>query len=127
MGKLTTKQQLFVAAYSGNATEAAIKAGYSPKTARQLGAQLLSNINIQKHLQAKTAKKVKKLIATREERQQFWTDIMRNKKATLSDRMKASDLLGRSEADFTDKTLGEHNFNVKMMPKIKITRVEEDG
>lgn len=33
MAKLTAKRRAFVEAYTGNATEAALSAGYSPKTA----------------------------------------------------------------------------------------------
>jgi phage terminase small subunit len=42
-GKLTKKQQVFVAEYqrSFNATQAAIKAGYSKRTAMEQGYQLL--------------------------------------------------------------------------------------
>lgn len=47
-GKLTTRQAAFVAAYliSGNATQAAIEAGYSPKTARSQGERMLTNVDI---------------------------------------------------------------------------------
>ena len=42
--KLTVKQQRFADEYiiSGNATEAAIKGGYSKKTARSVGAENLT-------------------------------------------------------------------------------------
>jgi len=47
-GKLTHMQQMFVNEYlqSWNATEAAILAGYSKKTARAQGSRLLTNVNI---------------------------------------------------------------------------------
>ncbi len=47
--QLTDKQQRFVEEYlvDLNGTEAAIRAGYSPKTARQIAAQNLSKLNIQ--------------------------------------------------------------------------------
>ena len=38
-------------AYAGNATEAAIKAGYSAKTARSAGQRMLKNVEIQKAIQ----------------------------------------------------------------------------
>ena len=46
--KLTSKQDVFVREYSkdSNATKAAIKAGYSPHTARQQGSRLLTNVDI---------------------------------------------------------------------------------
>lgn len=48
--KLNTKQQKFVEAYlrTGNATESAIAAGYSKKTAYSAGPRLLKNVDIQK-------------------------------------------------------------------------------
>jgi phage terminase small subunit len=52
-GKLTAKQSKFVSEYliCFNATRAAIAAGYSKKTARSMGSQLLTHINIQAELQ----------------------------------------------------------------------------
>lgn len=41
-------------------------------------------------------------VADRRTRQQFWTDMMQDKQANSGDRLRASELLGRSEADFTD-------------------------
>ncbi|GAW29597.1 terminase small subunit [Carboxydocella sp. ULO1] len=48
MAKLTPKQQRFIEEYliDLNATQAAIRAGYSPKTAHEQGAQLLAKISI---------------------------------------------------------------------------------
>ena len=45
---LTPKQQRFVAEYliDLNATQAAIRAGYSPRTAKQQGSRLLTNVDI---------------------------------------------------------------------------------
>lgn len=52
MSELSAKQEKFCYEFSRllNATQAAILAGYSEKTARQLGSQLLSNVNIQEKL-----------------------------------------------------------------------------
>ena len=54
-GKLTPKQELFVSAYlkTGNATEAAKKAGYSEKYAGQNADKLLKNTNISRVLAEK--------------------------------------------------------------------------
>jgi hypothetical protein len=45
------------------------------------------------------------IIATRKERQEFWTKTMNTKSNGLLLRLKASELLGKSEADFTDRLL----------------------
>lgn len=52
MAKLTLKQQRFIDEYiiSGNATQAAIKAGYAPKNAGQTGAENLRKPQIQAEL-----------------------------------------------------------------------------
>lgn len=66
--KLTPKQQRFIDEYlvDLNATQAAIRAGYSEKTARQLAARLLTNVNIQAELQKKQGKLQGKLEITQE-------------------------------------------------------------
>lgn len=61
-GKLNVRQTKFVQEYliSGNATKAAIKAGYSKKTARSLGQRMLTNVDIKKAIaaaQKKTAER----------------------------------------------------------------------
>jgi phage terminase small subunit len=55
--KLTDKQQVFVEEYlrCWNASEAARRAGYSEKTARQIGEQNLSKLDIQEKIQARIA------------------------------------------------------------------------
>jgi len=54
MAKLTDKQAMFVKEYiiDLNATQAAIRAGYSEKTARQIASEHLSKPNIQDAIQA---------------------------------------------------------------------------
>ena len=51
------------------------------------------------HIDAKTRSGA---IKTRSERQKFWTDVIADEKVTMGDRLRASELLGKSEADFTD-------------------------
>ena len=50
MSKLTTKQQCFVDEYlvDLNATQAALRAGYSKRTAKSQGQRLLTNVDIAK-------------------------------------------------------------------------------
>lgn len=50
---LTRQQELFVAEYLKdlNATQAAIRAGYSPRTANEQAARLLVNVSIQREIQ----------------------------------------------------------------------------
>lgn len=98
--KLTVKQQRFVDFYDGNATDAARKAGYA--NPRQAGARTLSNVVISDLIKKREKKRNGNAIMTRLERQVFWTNMVLNAEKD-SDKLKASELLGRSEADFTDK------------------------
>ena len=100
---LSTQQKKFVQAYMGNATEAAKIAGYSEKTAYSQGQRLLKKVEIKKAIEQRETKQTNKMIATREQRQEFWTKIMYDDEAEMKDRLKSSELLGRSQADFTDK------------------------
>lgn len=67
--KLTKKQEMFVEEYiiDLNATQAAIRAGYSKKTARQIGEQNLSKLDIRKAIDERLAEKKEKLIMKQDE------------------------------------------------------------
>ncbi|GAB6096412.1 terminase small subunit [Desulfatiferula olefinivorans] len=62
MKKLTAKQEMFVNEYiiDLNATQAAIRAGYSPKTAAEQGVRLLRNIKVQEAIQAAMAERAER-------------------------------------------------------------------
>ena len=62
MAKLTDKQQRFVDEYliDLNATQAAIRAGYSAKTADQQGSRLLANVKIKQAVAEKQAQRSKR-------------------------------------------------------------------
>ncbi|WHH58469.1 terminase small subunit [Petroclostridium sp. X23] len=62
MAKLTAKQQRFVEEYliDLNATQAAIRAGYSPSTAKDIGCENLAKPNIRAHIDAALAERSKR-------------------------------------------------------------------
>ena len=68
MASLTAKQQRFVEEYliDLNATQAAIRAGYSKKTAAVIGAQNLIKLNIQKAIQEAQNKRSERTEITQE-------------------------------------------------------------
>ena len=124
--KLTTKQARFVDAYCGNATEAALVAGYSPKTAAFIGAENLKKPKISAAIKERETQRNAPLIATREERQAFWTKIMNSQSEETRDRLKASELLGKSEADFTEKR--EVDMNAKVFAaEVEIIQIPDNG
>lgn len=99
----TTRQQRFIECYSGNATQAAIQAGYSEKTARSAGQRLLTNVDIQSVIRSREEQRRSELIADRVKRQIFWTAIMRDESESMTARLKASELLAKSEGDFLER------------------------
>lgn len=123
---LNARQRAFVEAYCGNATEAALQAGYSEKTARITAAKLLSKGNIQEALKEREDKRLASLIATREERQQFWTTLMRDEDRKEVDRLKASELLAKSEGDFLERReVTGPNGSPLHPPQIKVVFSDE--
>ncbi|MGU7877371.1 terminase small subunit [Streptococcus suis] len=79
MAKLTIKQRKFIDEYiiCGNATEAALKAGYSKKTAGQIGEQNLKKLEIKSAIAERMKQLESSKIATAIEVLQVLTSILR--------------------------------------------------
>ena len=77
--KLTLKQQKFADEYiiSGNATQSAIKAGYSEKYANTNAVKLLQNTTIKAYLDERLTELNSKKIADQQEVLEFFTAAMR--------------------------------------------------
>lgn len=77
--KLTTKQQKFVDEYivSGNATQAAIKAGYSKRTARKIGQENLTKPDIKVALNDKMLEIESQKIGDAKEVLEFYFRVLR--------------------------------------------------
>ena len=126
--KLTAKQKIFCDEYiiSLNATQAAIEAGYSKKTARKIAAENLTKPVIQSYISERMKQKESSLIATQDEVLQYLTSVLRGerqttdtvlvgigdgcqevqeveKKPSEKDRLKAAELLGKRYGLYTDK------------------------
>jgi phage terminase small subunit len=120
-GRLTEKQRAFVEAYmgeaEGNATEAARMAGYSgnDNTLSTVGAENLRKPKIRAEIRDRVDSDP--LVASRQERQAFWTAVMRGEEgdADLSDRMQASKLLGKSQADFVERREYEGTMSIEVV------------
>ena len=95
---MNQRQRAFCEAYllSGNATEAAIKAGYSPKSARSIGQRLLTYVDIREYLAQRNAQIIAENTATLEEIYSFWSVTMRDQASKPADRLKASELLSKA-------------------------------
>lgn len=77
---------------TGNGTQSAIKAGYSPKTARQKASQLLTLKDIQDYLAELQQKIEDEKIADMRECLENLTRIIRDDNVNTSDRLKAIDI-----------------------------------
>ena len=100
--KKTAKQQRLIDCYAGNIKEAAEKAEISYGTARNL----MTKSDIVQAIRNRQETEIRpKTIATRQERQEFWTKNMRDETLTMDERRKNSELLGKSEIDFGDKRI----------------------
>lgn len=80
VGRVTAQQQRFVTEYlvDCNATQAAIRAGYSAKTARAQGQRLLTIVDIQNAIQAGLERLQRPAIASAEEVMEYLTRVMRD-------------------------------------------------
>ena len=139
MGKLTAKQQRFCDEYliDLNATQAAIRAGYSQKTAYSIGVENLKKPEIKKHIDERMAEKEAKLIASQDEVLKYLTSVLRGesksevvvvegcgegcsearrmKKAPdEKERLKAAELLGKRYGLYTDKVEVEADMELNI-------------
>ena len=109
--KKTVKQQRLIDSFAGNIKEAAEKAEISYGYARQL----LTKPNMLEAIQSRQDTEVRRRrIATRQERQRFWTRTMTDESVSMGDRLRASELLGKSEADFVDVIKSEHTMRLQL-------------
>ncbi len=105
--RLTPQTQKFVDVYDGNVQDAAEIAGLSYAYCRQLMMDLTSPnsepmaVIVQQAIK-KRGSLAKKAIASRERRQKLWTEFLENVDLSPTERMRASELLGKSEGDFLD-------------------------
>jgi len=122
--ELTPRQKLFCDEYiiSLNATQAAIKAGYSEKTARSQGQRQLTKADIKAYIDERLKEKESELIASQDEILQYLTAVMRKecvssvlarnelgaeevieKLPDEKEATKAAELLGKRYGLFTEK------------------------
>ena len=135
MAGLTLKQQRFADEYiiSGNATQAAILAGYSKKTARSIGQENLTKPDIKKYIDERLDELESSKIARQEEILKYLTSLMRGEETeqtlrglgegeqmidvievSAKDRIKAAELLGKRYGIWTDK-IEQTNRNIEIV------------
>ena len=113
---LTEKQRRFCEIYSsngGNAMDAARKSGY--KQPQIQGFENLEKPTIVDALEKLRESTTNSAILTREQRQQLWSEVALDGTIDISARLRASELLGKSQADFTDKIDHNHKGTVNLI------------
>lgn len=138
--KMTNKQKLFCDEYliDLNATQASIRAGYSPKTAYKIGNENLRKPQIKKYIDDRLKEKESKLIANQTEVLQYLTSVMRGeslsevvviegegkgfssartmmKNPDEKERLKAGELLGKYYGLTVDKVEGSLDLGVTII------------
>ena len=133
---MTPRQRKFCDEYliSGNATDAAIKAGYSPKTAYSMGNENLNKPELKAYIETELEKLHSAKIADIEEVMSYLTSVMRGeateeipllvgngvqeittKHLSAKDRIRAAELLGKRYGLFSEK------FGIEGMVPVVIT------
>ncbi len=112
---MTPKQKAFADYYiqTGNATEAAKKAGYSEKTSYSIGNENLSKPEISAYIAQRMGQQDRSRVADANEVIEFYTAVMRGEvkdqfglEASLADRLKAGDSLMKRYAAAADRNKG---------------------
>ena len=139
MAKLTAKQQRFCDEYliDLNATQAAIRAGYSRKTARVIGQENLQKPAVKAYIEERMKEKEAALVADQAEVLKYLTSVMRGqsqsevvvvegvgegcsearamqKAPDEKERLKAAELLGKAHMMFTDKVQQEVDMDLNI-------------
>lgn len=143
MANMTAKQQRFCDEYliDLNATQAAIRAGYTPKYANTNASKLLQITTIQEFIKKRMDEKEKQLIADQDEVLKYLTAVMRGQSVASvlareetgadhviekppdeKERLKAAELLGKRYGLYTDRV----EQDVDMELNIKVDYGEAD-
>ena len=133
---LNEKQQRFADEYliDLNATRAAIRAGYSEKTAYSQGERLLRNAEVKTYIREKMDERKEDAIASADEVMRYLTAVIRGqsrshvlarndlgaeyileKPPDEKERLKAAELMGKRHQLFTDKVKVDGNMPVMVV------------
>lgn len=121
---LSKKQRDFCIYFleTDNSTQAALRAGYSARTAAVQGSRLLTTVKIRNEI-AKLRKEMDKdKVATAEEVMKYFTSVMRGEikdqfglEAPLSERTKAAQELARRTVDIDNRNKGQADAKVEIV------------
>ncbi len=135
------KQKRFCEEYlvDCNATQAAIRTGYSEKTARAIGQRLLTNVDIKKYIDERLKAIKTEKTADAQEVLEYLTAVMRGeqkeqvpllvgegcqelvqKDISAKDRIKAAELIGKRYGLFTEKLELQGGTTIQIVDDIPV-------
>lgn len=129
--KITVKQKKFADLYieTGNATQSYIDAGYKAskrEVAEANARKLLGNYSVKLYIENRMQELEKETIASQDEVLQYLTKVMRGEEkdqfgldASLQDRTKCAELLGKRYGTFKEKV--EHSGSIPVVINDDIT------
>lgn len=137
--RLTVKQQKFADYYIelGNATESAVKAGYSKKTARSIGQENLTKPDIKAYIEKRMEELKSERVADQQEILEYLTSVMRGEATgtelvgkgkgyqevqqeppSIAEKTKAAELLGKRYMMWTEKHQVDGDVKVQIVDDI---------
>lgn len=123
--RLTEKQKRFIDYYieKANGTEAAKLAGYKGNNLNRIASQNLSKLD--KYIKVKLQEKENNRIASQDEVLQYLTKVMRGEEkdqfgldASLQDRTKCAELLGKRYGTFVEKKEFSGKYTVELVDDV---------
>lgn len=132
---LTEKERIFADEYikTTNATQSAIKAGYAENSASVTGSKMLRKPKVRQYIDAVMNERSKNTIATADEVLEYLTKVMNGEEkdafgldASIADRTKAAELLGKRHMLFTDKVKLDAEIEIDISDRMKQARVKSD-
>lgn len=132
---LTEKERMFADEYikTTNATQSAIKAGYAENSASVTGSKMLRKPKVRQYIDAVMNKRSKNTIATADEVLEYLTKVMKGEEkdafgldASIADRTKAAELLGKRHMLFTEKVKLDAEIEIDISDRMKQARVKSD-
>lgn len=132
---LTEKERIFADEYikTTNATQSAIKAGYAENSASVTGSKMLRKPKVRQYIDAIMNERSKNTIATADEVLEYLTKVMNGEEkdafgldASIADRTKAAELLGKRHMLFTEKVKLDAEIEIDISDRMKQARVKSD-
>jgi phage terminase small subunit len=130
---LTAKQERFCREYGVdfNATQAALRSGYSKKTAGVIGRENIQKPAVKKFIDFLLREELEDIQKAHSQNMRFWNNLRDNDRmAKRSDKIKASELIGRATGQFSEtknvNVTSDQPINLNITIAGKVSQVSDD-